>query len=460
MMKKLSLNYGREDGLETVLEVTIPEEMFASNKNSGRSWHNVKSWMRSHVDKTTPSAVGSRSTELQLLLGVVGAPLIPLPVRNDHSFITRDKFKDRPIESSMAKYIVQQYIAATGGDTALNSIKSMCAVGKVKMAASEFSGGDDKNGHKGIMKVNNKGGRHGHGHGGGGEVGGFVLWQKRPGKWCLELVLSGCKISAGSDGNVAWRQTPWHHSHASRGPPRPLRRSLQGLDPRLTANLFSESVCIGERRINEEDCFVLKLETEESSLMARSGNNVEIIRHSVWGYFSQRTGLLVQLEDSHLLRIKTASDDSVFWETTMESFIHDYRCIDGVNIAHAGRTAVSLFRFGESSETHSRTRMEEVWTIEEFDFNVEGLSRDFFLPPADLKKDTVKEPQRQQQEEQEGCGYDHQVPSPITANARLLPFRNRPPSSSAKVGCSKVAAVNVDDLDSVPVSTQVDSEEL
>ncbi|KAJ4970061.1 hypothetical protein NE237_003160 [Protea cynaroides] len=461
-MRKVCPNNGREDGLETVLEVPIPEEMFAS-KNSSKPWQNMKSWMRSQVDKPlTHSNPVSRSSELQLLLGVVGAPLIPLPVRNDHhSSMTRDKIKGHPIESSMAKYIVQQYIAATGGDTALNSIDSMCAVGKIKMAASEFSSGDENNANKGmVMKFNNKGGRQGHK---GGEVGGFVLWQKRPAMWCLELVLSGSKISAGSDGNVAWRQTPWHQSHASRGPPRPLRRSLQGLDPRLTANLFLESVCIGERTINNEDCFVLKLETEQSSLKARSGNNVEIIRHSVWGYFSQKTGLLVQLEDSHLLRIKTACDDSVFWETTMESFIHDYRCIDGVNIAHAGRTAASLFRFGESSETHSRTRMEEVWTIEEFDFNVGGLSRDFFLPPSDLKKDTIKEQKRLQLEKQ-GCGCgclcqcDQEVPNLTTTNVRLHPFRNRPPSSSAKIGCSKVAAIDVDEIDSVHVSisTQVE----
>ena len=119
----------------------------------------------------------------------------------------------------MAKYIVQQYIAAAGGETALNSIDSMYAMGKVRMVASEFTAGEVCKNSK-AMKV--KGVRHG-----GGEMGGFVLWQKRPDFWCLELVVSGCKISAGSDGVVAWRQTPWHHSHASRGPPRPLRRTLQ-----------------------------------------------------------------------------------------------------------------------------------------------------------------------------------------------------------------------------------------
>ena len=125
----------------------------------------------------------------------------------------------------MAKYIIHQYIAAMGGEHALNSIDSMYAMGKVRMMASEFSAGEglSVNNPKGdntkVVKV--KGLKH------GGEVGGFVLWQKKPDLWCLELVVSGTKISAGSDGKVAWRQTPWHNSHASRGPPRPLRRSLQ-----------------------------------------------------------------------------------------------------------------------------------------------------------------------------------------------------------------------------------------
>lgn len=119
----------------------------------------------------------------------------------------------------MAKYIVQQYIAASGGEHALNSIDSMYAMGKVKMAASEFISGDDMSPSKGA-KVKSM--RHGP-----GEIGGFVLWQKRPDLWSLELMVGGYKISAGSDGKVAWRQTPWQHSHASRGPPRPLRRSLQ-----------------------------------------------------------------------------------------------------------------------------------------------------------------------------------------------------------------------------------------
>lgn len=125
----------------------------------------------------------------------------------------------------MAKYIVQQYVAASGGEHALNKIQSMCAIGKVKMASSEFVGGTKTRNMKS----------------GPGQLGGFVLWQKGPDMWSIELMVSGFKISAGSDGKVAWRQTPWQHSHSSRGPPRPLRRSLQVTPLSLSHYIFQSS---------------------------------------------------------------------------------------------------------------------------------------------------------------------------------------------------------------------------
>jgi hypothetical protein len=181
---------------------------------------------------------------------------------------------------------------------------------------------------------------------------------------------------------------------------------------------------MGEKKINDEDCFILKLDAEPSALKARSSSNVEIIRHTVWGCFSQRTGLLIQLEDSHLLRIKAQDDNSIFWETTMESLIQDYRTVDGILVAHAGKSSVSLFRFGENSDNHSRTRMEETWEIEEMDFNIKGLSMDCFLPPSDLKKDD-------DEEEEIECG--------LAANNEKLPMKIR--SASLRISSSKVLAI-------------------
>lgn len=117
-------------------------------------------------------------------------------------------------EASTAKYIVQQYIAATGGQPALNSFHSMCAIGQVKISASEFQQGDAS------VKLRST-----------EEAGGFVLWQKDPDLWCLELLVSGCKVISGSNGNMSWRQCSNENTPIVKGPPRPLRRFLQVRKP-------------------------------------------------------------------------------------------------------------------------------------------------------------------------------------------------------------------------------------
>lgn len=55
----------------------------------------------------------------------------------------------------------------------------------------------------------------------------FVMWQMLPEKWLIELVGGGHKVSAGSDGEITWRYTPWLGDHAAKGAIRPLRRALQ-----------------------------------------------------------------------------------------------------------------------------------------------------------------------------------------------------------------------------------------
>ena len=194
--------------------------------------------------------------------------------------------------------------------------------------------------------------------------------------------------------------------------------------------------------MNGEDCFILKVEAESSVLRARSSSGVEIIRHTVWGYFSQRTGLLVHLEDSHLLRIKTGGsrNDNVFWETTMESTIQDYRTIDGVNIAHAGRTTVSLSRFGDGAEGHSKTKMEEIWKIEEVDFNIKGLSMEFFLPPSDLKK------------EEEEIGV-------IRSDEKFPLTMRRAAGAGSRIYSSRVAAVDDDESEGSSRSDEDEDED-
>ncbi|KAL6348595.1 hypothetical protein AAG906_016115 [Vitis piasezkii] len=132
-----------------------------------------------------------------------------------------------------------------------------------------------------------------------------------------------------------------------KGPVRPLHRALQGFDPRTTTSMFADARCIGEKKINSEDCFIIKLCVDPQTLNARSEGPTEIIRHVLFDYFSQKTGLLVHMEGSHFTRIQSNGGDVVYWETTINSFLEDYRPVEGIMIAHSGHSIVTPFRFEE-----------------------------------------------------------------------------------------------------------------
>lgn len=365
-----------------------PDQDGAEIGESKRSGSGLGQWMKGQLGRTpsvTASSMGynnnsnnssNRRSDLRILLGVMGAPLAPLHVSTTDP-LPHLSIKDTPIETSSAQYILQQYTAASGGQKLQNSIKNAYAMGKLRMVASEFETATK------VMKNRNPSRC--------AESGGFVLWQMNPDMWYVELAVGGSKVHAGCNGKLVWRHTPWLGAHTAKGPVRPLRRALQGLDPRTTAGMFADARCIGEKKINGEDCFILKLCADPQTLKGRSEGPAEIIRHVLFGYFSQKTGLLVYMEDSHLTRIQSNGGDSVYWETTINSFLDDYRSVEGIMIAHSGRSVVTLFRFGEMAMSHTKTRMEEAWTIEEVAFNVPGLSVDCFIPPADLRSGSIGE---------------------------------------------------------------------
>lgn len=112
--------------------------------------------------------------------------------------------------------------------------------------------------------------------------------------------------------------------------------------------MFIKAKCTGEKKINGEDCFILKLCADPHTLKTRSEGPAEIIRHVLFGYFSQKTGLLVHLEDSHLTRIQTNGVEAVYWETTINSVLDDYRPVEGIMIAHSGRSVVTLYRLAKA----------------------------------------------------------------------------------------------------------------
>jgi hypothetical protein len=89
-------------------------------------------------------------------------------------------------------------------------VKNIYATGKVAMAMADH----DQLGSTGVPN-------------GALQKGCFVVWQMVPNKWLIELAVEGHKVVAGSDGNLAWRHTPWLGVHAAKGGSRPLRRAFQ-----------------------------------------------------------------------------------------------------------------------------------------------------------------------------------------------------------------------------------------
>ncbi|KAL1369292.1 hypothetical protein HN51_023389 [Arachis hypogaea] len=356
----------------------------SNNKNSSssslskhkvflHSWRNWN-WIKNHF-----SIAFNKKSNLKILLSVLGCPLFPLPV---HPKLPLNEV------SSSAQYIIQHYSAATRCRKLEGTVKNVFTTGKVAMVV--------------VDEVGSSGGGNGGVNNGGSEKGCFVMWQMVPDKWQIELVLSGQKVAAGSNGSVAWRHTPWLGTHAAKGGVRPLRRTLQGLDPLAISCVFSGAQYMGEKEMSEMDCFVLKLSADQKDLAQRSDNTAEMIKHSIFGYFSQRSGLLVHLEDSYLTRIQAPGSYPTYWETTMSTSIQDYRPVivdnnnsndnNGVMIAHAGSSTVIITRFGDNIKAGTdMTRLEESWTIDDVAFNVPGLSMDCFIPPQELQKDYPEE---------------------------------------------------------------------
>lgn len=334
------------------------------NSNSSKKANSWRNWLKSHF-----SLLFNKKSDLKILLSVLGCPLFP---------ISPHAGQPNTHVSSSAEYIIQHFTAATGCRKLEGKVKNVFATGKVRMAMVDELGSSGSSTAVGPTGVSQKGC--------------FVMWQMVPDKWLIELVVGGHKVVAGSDGNVAWRHTPWIGAHAAKGGVRPLRRVLQGLDPLAVSAVFSSAQYMGEKRIMGVDCFVLKLSADHTDLADRSDNTAEMIKHVIFGYFSQRSGLLVYLEDSYLTRIQSPGSRPTYWETTMATKIEDYRTVEGVMIAHGGQSSAIITRFGDNLKVGPAiTRMEETWTIDDLAFNVPGLSMDCFIPPEEVQKDYPEE---------------------------------------------------------------------
>lgn len=84
-MRKWCRNYDKEDGLETVLEVPVPEEMFTSmGSNSILRWQNMRNLLKAQGEDNKSSSYPVpllRNDQFMLLLKLIGSALIPYQVQ-------------------------------------------------------------------------------------------------------------------------------------------------------------------------------------------------------------------------------------------------------------------------------------------------------------------------------------------------------------------------------------------
>lgn len=105
-MRKLCPNFDKVDGLETVLEVPIPEDMWTGIGSSGSNrWQNLHALMKAQISNDKCSHLSATSNnEFIALLKLVGSPLIPLQVLCDHTLT-------RPLQDSNIVSIVSSSIS-------------------------------------------------------------------------------------------------------------------------------------------------------------------------------------------------------------------------------------------------------------------------------------------------------------------------------------------------------------
>ena len=85
-MRKLFPNFDKADGLETVLEVPIPEEMLTRmGSNALNRWQTLRALMKAQYASKSSHLSAASNNEFMALLKLVGSPLIPVHVNSDQT---------------------------------------------------------------------------------------------------------------------------------------------------------------------------------------------------------------------------------------------------------------------------------------------------------------------------------------------------------------------------------------
>ncbi|GJP75320.1 hypothetical protein CLOP_g5773 [Closterium sp. NIES-67] len=231
--------------------------------------------------------------------------------------------------------------------------------------------------------------------GGDAATGSFRVLQVPPNTWHMGISVGEYRMEAACDGELVWRRSSWMPATTAKGPVRPLRHLLAGLDPPTVADVFAAGEYAGDESVEGDECMCLKVMANPLALMSMStgGNTMggrqqdtcDVLAYQVEGLFSKASGLLVGLRDHHLTKTKTTSNTTIYWERVMVTRVEDFQPSEGgLLIPRRGRSVLSLAkRCDDDPSGTMRAWVREQWTVESVGRDTSSI-KGLLVRPSDL----------------------------------------------------------------------------
>ncbi|CAI7875144.1 unnamed protein product, partial [Closterium sp. NIES-54] len=282
-----------------------PPDSSAKHEDAAKHSFSLKKLFGAKSGKSKEEEAKARDAEIKFVLQAAATPLASVPKQIS---LPRPTTPELTQNQRTTRDVLKKYIAASGGYNSHMAQQGSVISGHVTIWASEVVMGD-----KTVYAAPIAGGR------GGADVakGTFRVVQMPPNMWHVAVAMGDTRIDATCDGELVWRRSSWGPSTTAKGPVRPLRHLLAGLDPPTVADVFASGEYQGDEGIEGDECMCVKVMANPLALMSMStgGGNVggkqqdvcDVLAYQVEGFFSKASGLLIGLCDHHLTLTKVVA---------------------------------------------------------------------------------------------------------------------------------------------------------
>ncbi|CAI6000067.1 unnamed protein product [Closterium sp. NIES-64] len=360
-----------------------PPDSSAKHEDAAKHSFSLKKLFGAKSGKSKEEEAKARDAEIKFVLQAAATPLASVPKQIS---LPRPTTPELTQNQRTTRDVLKKYIAASGGYNSHMAQQGSVISGHVTIWASEVVMGD-----KTVYAAPTAGAR------GGADVakGTFRVVQMPPNMWHVAVAMGDTRIDATCDGELVWRRSSWGPSTTAKGPVRPLRHLLAGLDPPTVADVFASGEYQGDEGIEGDECMCVKVMANPLALMSMStgGGNVggkqqdvcDVLAYQVEGFFSKASGLLIGLRDHHLTKTKTASNSTIYWERVMVTRVGDFQPMEGgMIIPHSGRSVLSLAkRCDDDTSGTIRAWVREEWGVDSVTQDAMAM-QGLLARPADL----------------------------------------------------------------------------